>query len=158
MRWPEPCRRSGGPGLRAVVDTNVWVSGLILPDSVPGVVLEAVRRRAIEPIVTWELAEELVAVLRRPRIRRYGIREQDIVDVLVLLAPFLPWVDVDVEIPIRDAEDPPVVEAALLGRAEAIVSGDRDLPDSSELRGWLLARGVRVMTPAEAVSFIDRGS
>jgi len=121
-------------------------------------VLEAVRRRAIEPIVAWELAEELVAVLRRPRIRRYGIREQDIIDVLEVLAPFLPSVDVDVELPMRDAKDLPVVEASLVGRAEAIISGDRDLLDHSELRAGLLARGVRVMTPAEALSFIDGGS
>lgn len=111
------------------------------------------RRRAIEPVITWELAEELVAVLRRPRIRRYGIGDEDVADVLILLAPFLPSVDVDVEIPIRDPKDVPVVVAALAGRADVIITGDRDLLDARELGAWLRARGVRLVTPAEALSF-----
>ena len=98
-----------------------------------------------------------MAVLRRPRIRRYGISEEDVADVLVLVAPFLPSVDVDVEVPIRDAEDVPVVAAALVGRADAIISGDRDLLDAPELRTWLLGRGIRVMTPAEALAFVAGG-
>lgn len=135
----------------------MWVSGLILPGSVPGRVLEAVRSGSIEPVVSWELAEEIVAVLRRPRIRRYGISEDDVTDVLVLLAPFLPSVDLDVEVPIRDAADLPVVVAALAGRAEVIVTGDRDLLEASDLRGWLADRGIQVMTPAEALGRLAAG-
>jgi len=66
--------RSGGRALRVVVDTNVWVSGLIDPDSVPGQVLELVRERRVEAVASWELAEEIVDVLRRPRLKRYRIQ------------------------------------------------------------------------------------
>ena len=128
------------------------MSGLILPESGPGLVLDAIRRGAIEPVVSWDLAEALVAVLRRPRIRRCGISDEDVADVLVLLAPLLPSVEVDVEVPMRDPKDVPVVAAALAGRAEAIITGDRDLLEAPELRAWSFDRGVLVMTPSEALA------
>jgi predicted nucleic acid-binding protein len=95
--------------------------------------------------MSWELASELVAVLRRPAIRRYGITEADIEVVLEVLGPLLPGVDVADEV--RDPDDVVVVGTALAGSAAAIVSGDRGLLDDADLRGWLAARGVEVLTP-----------
>jgi putative PIN family toxin of toxin-antitoxin system len=120
---------------------------LIVPDGPPGRVLAAIRSGEVEPLVSWELVEELVDVLRRPALARYEITERDIADVLVLLAPALPTVELDV--PIRDPDDAPVVEAALAGAAEAIVTGDGDLLDDADLRGWLSERGIAILTPAE---------
>jgi putative PIN family toxin of toxin-antitoxin system len=110
-------------------------------------VLEALRAGAIEAVASWKLAEEIVEVLRRPKLARYGLSEADVRETLVLLAPLLPSVDVDVEI--RDPDDAPVVAAALVGRADAIVTGDAHLLDDPALRGWLTQRGVEVIPPAE---------
>jgi predicted nucleic acid-binding protein len=63
-----------------------------------------------------------------------------------LLAPLLPTVDVDVEI--RDPGDAPVVAAAIEGRADAIVTGDRDLLDDASLVEWLTRHGIEVLTPS----------
>jgi putative PIN family toxin of toxin-antitoxin system len=103
-------------------------------------------------VISWELAAELHDVLRRPKIRRYSVGDEDVRDLLSLIAADLPVVEVDVEL--RDPDDVPVVSAAVAGRAEAIVTGDRDLLDDLELRGWLLERGVEVLTPAELVERI----
>jgi putative PIN family toxin of toxin-antitoxin system len=89
----------------------------------------------------------LTRVLRRPKIRAYSVDERDVTEILTLLAGSLPSVDIQIEI--RDADDAPVVEAALAGGAEAIVTGDRDLLDDAALVRWLSERGVEVMTPAE---------
>lgn len=89
-------------------------------------------------------------VLRRPSLRgRYAITEQDVEDVLLLLAPFLP--SVDIEVPLRDAEDIPVVASAVVGRVDAIVTGDHDLMEPGPLRDWLAARDIKVLTPAQVV-------
>lgn len=87
-------------------------------------------------------------MLRRPKIRdRYAITDEDIRDAVVLLSPVLPTVEIDV--PTRDPDDAPVIEAALAGRADAIVTGDLDLIDDAALRTWLLDRGVEVFSITE---------
>jgi putative PIN family toxin of toxin-antitoxin system len=110
-------------------------------------VLRAVRSGAVDAVASWELAEEIVEVLRRPKLARYGITEDDVREVLILLAPLLPAVDV--EVPIRDPDDAPVVASALAGGAEAIVSGDAHLLEDLGLRAWLEPRGIEVMSPAQ---------
>jgi putative PIN family toxin of toxin-antitoxin system len=93
-------------------------------------------------------------VLRRPKIRRrYVISDEDIRDIVVLLSPLLPTVEIDV--PMRDPLDAPVVEAALAGNADAIVTGDGDLLDDARLREWLLERGVEVLTAAQLLKRLE---
>lgn len=147
-RWPRFA-------LRVVVDTNVWISGLIVPDGPPGQVLRAMRDRRFELVVSWQLAEELADVLRRPRLHRYGIDQSDIEDVFRLMTPALPTTDVDV--PIRDPADAPVVAAALAGAAEAIVTGDADFLDDDALRFWLETHSVRVLSPRELLEELECG-
>ncbi len=132
----------------------MWVSGLITPGGPPGRVLEAVRDGRIHAVASWELAEEIVEVLRRPAIRRYGVTEGDTEAVLAVLGPLLP--DVDVAVELRDPDDAPVIAAALAGRAPVIVTGDRDLLDDANVVGWLAERGIVAMTPADALAVTDR--
>lgn len=145
-----------GQRLRAVLDTNVWVSGLAFPDGAPGRILAAVRRGSVQAVASWDLAAEIAEVLRRPRIQALGVTERDVEDALVLLAPALP--DVEVSVSLRDPDDVPVVAAAVAGAAEAIVTGDRDLLDDSELRDWLALRGIAVLDPAEALVRLSGGA
>ena len=130
------------------------MSGLIAPAGTPGQLLEAVRDGRVEAVVSWELAREIVDVLRRPSIRHYGVTEGDIDAVLAVLGPMLP--DVEVTVAIRDPDDAPVVAAALAGRAEAIVTGDRDLLDDEDLLDWLRGRGIAVLSPAAALAAVSR--
>jgi putative PIN family toxin of toxin-antitoxin system len=98
-------------------------------------------------VISWELAAELRDVLDRPKLHRYELTKDDVRDLLSLTAPDLPTVDLEVEV--RDPDDVPVVAAAVAGHADAIVTGDRHLLDDTELRAWLLERGVELLTPAE---------
>ena len=72
--------------------------------------------------------------------------------VLVLLAPLLPSVDVDV--PIRDPDDAPAVHAALAARADAIVTGDLDLLEDEAIRAYLADTGVALYSPAALLELI----
>lgn len=109
--------------------------------------LQALRAGAFEVVASWELADEIVEVVRRPGMRALGIGEADVRDVLVLLAPMLP--DVAIDLAIRDPDDAPVVSTAISGAAEAIVTGDKDLLDDEKVTGWLTERGIEVVSPAE---------
>jgi putative PIN family toxin of toxin-antitoxin system len=111
------------------------------------------RDHRFELVASWHVAQELADVLRRPRLRRYEIEQQDIEDVFRLLAPALPTADLDV--PIRDPDDAPIVATALAGAADLIVTGDSDFLADADLRIWLSDRGVRVATPVELLVLLD---
>jgi uncharacterized protein len=125
-----------------------------VPDSPPGRVLQAARSRRLTIVASWELVEEIVEVLRRPKLRRYKVRSEDLDDLLVLLAPSLPSVEMD--FPVRDVKDTPVVAAAVAAGAEAVVSGDKDFLDHSELRLWLSERNIEVLTPRDVLARLER--
>ena len=52
---------------------------------------------------------------------------------------------------VRDPKDAPVIAAAVAGRADVIVTGDRDLLGDAGLRAWLTDPGIEALTPAELV-------
>lgn len=114
--------------------------------------MAALRSGAIEAVASWDLAEEIVDVLRRPKLARYGLSENDVREALVLLAPLLP--SVDVEVAVRDPDDAPVVASALAGGVEAIVTGDAHLLDDAALRAWLEDRAIDIISPAELLTIL----
>lgn len=118
--------------------------------------LAAIRTGVIEPVVSWELAAELADVVRRPKLARYEISGEQVGELLVILARWLPTVDVEVQL--RDPRDAPVVAAAIAGDAEAIVTGDLDLLENDALRSWLGERDVGLLRPAELLQRLERGS
>ena len=91
--------------------------------------------------------QELFDVLARLLIRRLDIEQQDIDDLLAVFGQLLPEVIVQVEM--RDPDDAAVVAAALAGRVDAIVTGNRDFLDDENLQDWLRERGVEVLTPRQ---------
>ena len=65
--------------MNAVIDTNVWVSGLINRNGMPARVLHAYRDLRFTVVTSEPLLEELMQVLRRPKIvRKYGVTDEDV--------------------------------------------------------------------------------
>lgn len=112
--------------LRVVCDTNVLISAVLFPASLPGKAFAHASRYG-RLIVTSDLAHELRDVLSRPKFARYvpaAIRDE-------FLATYLTdaeFVAVTERITIcRDPKDDHVLDAAINGRATCILSGDSDL-------------------------------
>ena len=63
-----PSGRNGG-GVKAVVDTNVLVSGLLWPGK-PSRLLDAILDNRVELCLTQPLLAELTEVLQRPNLAR----------------------------------------------------------------------------------------
>ncbi len=138
------------PILRAVLGTNVYVSGTILSRGTPFEILEAWRRQAFILVTSEAIIGEIERVLRYPHIRdRYAIVEQDIARLVeslradALIAPG----DYEVSGVSRDPDDDKFLACALEAQADCIVSGD---PDLLTLGCY---RGIAILKPHE---FLER--
>lgn len=137
--------------MRAVVDTNVLVSGLIRPRGAIGRVIRDLRDRRYTAIVSRPMLEELVDVLARPHLRRkYAIDDAAVATFLRFLLLRGELVRPAVSIArCRDPKDDRFLEAAMEGRAERLVTGDADLL-ALERHGDVL-----IVSPAAFVGELD---
>jgi uncharacterized protein len=121
--------------LRVVIDTNVWISAMLNPAGAPARVREALHADRFRLLLSEPLLVELAEVLARPRIaRKYGITNADIVELITLLrrrAEMIPVVG-DLRF-CRDPDDDVVIETAIRGRADALVTRDDDLKNAPEV-------------------------
>jgi putative PIN family toxin of toxin-antitoxin system len=121
-------RRQGGH-VRAVVDTNLVVSGLILKQGRPSQLIGALRQGAFLLVLSDVLLEEYRRVLARQSFtQRYGLTPQEVTDFLTLLATAqraIPQRRLPVRV--RDVKDNMVLATALGGQPEYLITGDEDL-------------------------------
>jgi putative PIN family toxin of toxin-antitoxin system len=119
-------------GLAVVLDTNVLLSGLAYPASVPGRLIAAWRFGALEVV----LSEFILAELRRtlPRLaHRHGLTPEaidDLIETMAILAELVEPEAVE-ESDLTDRDDLPVLGTLLaalrLGLAQTLVTGDKAL-------------------------------
>ncbi|MDY0019496.1 MAG: putative toxin-antitoxin system toxin component, PIN family [Anaerolineae bacterium] len=121
---------SSHPLLRVVLDTNVYVSGLILARGTPFQILEAWRQQAYILVTSELIIVEIERVLRYPRIRdRYGVTEADSARLIASLradALIVAGIN-DIEPACSDPDDDKFLACALEAGADCIVTGDPDL-------------------------------
>jgi uncharacterized protein len=119
---------------RVVIDANVLISGLFSTTSTPALAVEKAVTRA-QLIATTETLRELIEKLHSPKFDRYVQRERR--DALLeRVASLVEIIDVLQSIRAsRDPKDDKFLDAAVNGRADVIVTGDRDLLDLSPFRG-----------------------
>ncbi|MDR3751707.1 MAG: putative toxin-antitoxin system toxin component, PIN family [Terracidiphilus sp.] len=126
---------------RIVVDTNVYVSRLIRAQSTPGRAVGRAWSEAITLVSTATL-EELRRVLRHPKLARY-IQPGKIDPYLVQIAEISLHISNPPSIrACRDPRDDKFLEVAVHGRADGIVTGNRDLLELAPFRG------IAILTPA----------
>jgi len=129
--------------LRVVLDTNVFVSSLLVKEGPAARVLDTWRARRYLLIASPELIAEIASTLRYPRIRRrYRITEnhvQALLDLLEADSVMVPGTaDVSGSVP-DDPDDEMVLACAVDGGADMIVSGDRHLLTLGEFKGIEIA-------------------
>ena len=111
---------------RLVLDTNVLISGLMWPSSVPGRVLDHAITHC-QLLASVQLLDELVTTLLSEKFDDYvsrGNRE-------ALLEQLLPLVELVEHVQTvrvcRDPRDDKFLEVAVNGRADTLITGDKDL-------------------------------
>lgn len=119
--------------LRAVFDTNVLVSSVLLKAGKPAQAIQEWRKQRFLLIISPTLIRELRSTLGYDRIRRkYNLTDKDVDDIVALLdndALIVSGVaDVWGAVP-DDPDDDHVLACAVDGEADVIVSGDHHLLD-----------------------------
>jgi len=125
--------------LRAVVDTNVWVSAFLNPRGHPALVLGAFRNGRFVPILSRRLVEELIDVLSRPRlVKKYRLDPEEVAEYVALIVEKSEVVSAPDSLRLcRDPRDDVVLETAIVGRATFLVSRDDDVKETkSSSRRW----------------------
>ncbi len=137
--------------MRAVVDTNILVRALIMPQGTVGPVLLRLRHSEYTLLYAEPLLEELVDVLNRPRIRhKYSLTEDDIQVVVSLILLRGEAVAPEQRITAcRDPRDDKFLEVAVTGKADIIVSGDQDLLVLNPFAG------IPILPPAGFLQMLD---
>lgn len=129
------------PALRVVLDTNVIVSGLAYPGSVPGRIVGAWRLGGIELVVSRYILDEVARGL--PRLSRAALTAdeiRDLIDGFMFLADMVEPLALD-DPALRDRVDLPILGTWAAGKAAYLVTGDKAL--------LTLAGRYPILTPAD---------
>jgi uncharacterized protein len=127
--------------LRVVLDTNVLVSGLAYPKSIPGRILNAWQHGAIGVVMSRFILDEMVRVL--PRLKRVSLSTEeirDLADSLILMSEIVePSTRLDGRL--RDKTDRAILGTLRAAKANYLITGDKDL--------LALSAYYPIVTPAE---------
>ncbi len=132
---------------RIVLDTNVLLSALLFHAGALSWLRLAWQSEAIHPLASHDTTTELIRVLSYPKFKLTSDERED------LLGDYLPWcetVTVPNKIKLPDCRDPfdrPFLALALTAKADALITGGKDLLVLSHLFA------VPILTPA---AFRDR--
>ena len=133
---------------RLVIDTNVLVSAALSGQGQSWRVVAHVLTDGV-PLFSASTFAELVEVLNRPKLQRYlkAARKDEFVSELRSAAV---WVEPAEPIrACRDPKDDQFLEVAITGRANFLVTGDKDLLVLHPFRG------VPILTPAAFLAETD---
>ena len=135
------------PDLRVVLDTNVVISAMLMPLSVPRRALDRAMREG-RVLISAATITELDEAIHRPKFDRY-LSEEERIEFSTTLVHETDLVDiVEAVTDCRDPRDNKFLELAVSGRATHIVTGDSDLLVLHPFRG------IVVVSPSEFLTLV----
>ena len=126
--------------MRAVFDTNIYVSAF----AIPGGRAEAALLKAVEGEVRLVISKPIIHELLDVLARKFGRDAEELARLAVFLAELAEVVQPRRKVEmLSDDTDNRILECAIAGRADVIVTGDRAMLELGEYQG------VRIMTLRE---------
>lgn len=136
-----------------VLDTSVIIAALRSRSGASNRIIELIALARVRPLVSTALFLEYEEVLQRPENRlATGMNEQDVERFLAALASASEAVEVSFRWrpQLRDPKDEMVLEAAVNGRAEALVTHN-----IRDFRGAAERFALRVLLPRDLLKEVD---
>lgn len=132
--------------MKVVIDTNVLISALIGPTSVPAQVLDLIASQTIMPFMSAETQSELYRVLGYKKIQKAleitPEKAQELAESIVLNCQMI-HSDMAVMVIEEDESDNRYIEVALAAKAAYVITGDHHLLKLEEYSG------IEILTPAQ---------
>lgn len=137
--------------MRAVIDTNVLISGFISRESYPAKLVDGWIEKRFEPVVSEEIIKEYREVFARDRFSALGSVEERL-KLLGTLLSFEHVVLVNPQERICMVKDDPgddiFLECAAAGECEFIISGDQHLLKLKQYKN------IKVITAKEFIELL----
>jgi len=135
-----------GAKLRVVFDTNILVSALVFPGGRGEEALHRIVEERDELVLSKPILDELLGILGR----KFAREAEELAHAAVFLSELALMVKPRRRLHVvKDEPDNRILECAIAGRADAVVTGDRALLKLHEYRG------VRILSLRE---YLDDGA
>jgi hypothetical protein len=138
---------------RAVLDANVFVSGILNAQGLPGRILDAWRADQFHLLISHAILQEIERVFQYPKIaRRHQWSNVELCNFLAELTSFavLTPGDFRVQVIAECPADDRYLECAMEGNAAYVVSGDRHL---LQLKNY---QGITIVPPRIFMDILER--
>jgi putative PIN family toxin of toxin-antitoxin system len=134
--------------VRVVIDTNVLISGLFWTGT-PKQILNKARHGQIIFVTSESLLEELERILTRDD-KPFKLSNTEVSRVISSLREWAEVVQTDTRVSVcRDEGDNKVLECAIDGKAQQVITGDQHL---LELQSF---QGIRILSAADFLDELD---
>lgn len=130
MRWRKRWNKSGKKGMKSkpfkvILDTNIWISYLISGSF--EILDHLIEKGQVKFLFSGESLQEFLDVIQRPKLRKFFSRN-DTRAILELFDTYGEYVEVRSKARLcRDPKDDFLVNLAIDGAANFLVTGDHDL-------------------------------
>jgi len=139
--------------MKVVIDTNVLISALINPTSVPAKVIGLIEAKTIQPIMSPATQEELCRVLGYKKIQKtlalMPAQAQEVAEQLMLHCQLI-HPNIAVMVTAEDDSDNRYIEVALAAQAPYVITGDQHLLKLEHYNG------IEIVTPAQFLWQMDQ--
>ncbi len=118
--------------MRVLADTNIYISYLLSPhqDSFVLLLFDKIANGEITLLVSTPLLDEIeVTVKRKPYLLK-RIREKELarfIHLLKIVSEEIPFITTEIPVATRDPKDDYLIAYAILGKADYLVTVDKDL-------------------------------
>ena len=141
--------------VRSVIDTNLFVSGLLSPKGHPAQLVALWDNKEIDVLISKGIFDEYMEVIHRFKKISIGRRQK----LLEQIKDKGVWVEVREEIDLikQDPEDDKFLECAVSGDADFIISGDRHLLSLQNFRDIPIVKAVDFIKSFDRLKIILSG-
>ena len=137
--------------MKAVLDANVVVSASISPKGPPAEIIPAWRAHLFTWVTSHALLQEIERVLRSQPIKRYQAWSEDEIEQFMRSVQAIAIIVKPRErlAVIRDLADNRLLEAAVEGQADVIITGDSDLLSVGSYKA------IEIVTPVRFLAILS---